>query len=176
MSQYERTEYRRFISTWRGEWIPHKCATKRGEDRPFILLHCWERSPNPAERGSYIITPESTRNFLLEFDHPDIAFGLIVRRGDGEIVRERKDLTLELSATVKKISGFRLLPSTAFHSWENVSIKRRLTGLRIPWIVTNFLLITAIHRFCYNCYQNNPITWYSIRFFECSRDLQKYYK
>jgi hypothetical protein len=38
------------------------------------------------------------------------------------------------------------------------------------------LLITAIHRFWCNCYQNNPITCYSIRLYDCSRDLQLRYK
>lgn len=58
-----------------------KCANKRGEDQSFILLYCWERSPNPAERGSSILSPERTRNILLEFDSPDIAFSLMFETG-----------------------------------------------------------------------------------------------
>jgi len=78
------------VSNQRGKQIPFESFHRESQNRLLILFHCRDISSDAAEAESSLFTPESLRHFLLQFDHPDLPFSLIIREWDREIVHEQK--------------------------------------------------------------------------------------
>jgi len=53
-----------------------------------------------------LFIPESPGNFLLQFDHPNVLFSLIIREWDKENVHEQETLPLIFLAKVKEVFTF----------------------------------------------------------------------
>ncbi len=95
------------------------------------LQHCQQRStrfvpgrkcaPDAVERHGPSWTAEGAGDFLLDLEHPQISFGLVVIEGRGEFVQKREHFVLMLEEPVEQIARRALLASA------------RLGGTRRGW-------------------------------------------
>jgi len=53
-----------------------------------------EVGPHVQERFSTIVAAPAAEDLLLQFDHPDVPFGLVVVEGNLEVVGESQDVVL----------------------------------------------------------------------------------
>ncbi len=57
--------------------------------------------------------PETARDLLLHFVHPNILLALIVRERNFQVLHESQDITLKIPKTIEQILAFRLLGSAS---------------------------------------------------------------
>jgi len=61
---------------------------ERGQQRDTLLVQRREVATNARERRSAAGCAEAARDLLLDFEHAQVAFGLIVIEGDRQVVEE----------------------------------------------------------------------------------------
>lgn len=76
---------------WEKQILPESFH-KGSQVRLLIIFHSRDISPDTAEAEKSLFTPESLRNLLLQSDHPDLPFSLIIREWGREIFYFTQDL------------------------------------------------------------------------------------
>ncbi len=79
-----------------------------------------EVSANAGEHLSAGEGAESAGDFLLDLDHADVAFGLVVSEGDMGVLEESQNGELVLLKAEQKVEGFgTFLTPRALYGWRN---------------------------------------------------------
>ena len=60
----------------------------------MVLDGCGELGADVQERGCSVLAAPAARDLLLQFDHSDVAFGLVIVERDPEIGGESQDIVL----------------------------------------------------------------------------------
>src|SRR5450755_4330534 len=68
----------------------HRC--QGCQHRLTLFAHGAQITPDAAKGGDTSFTAKGTRDLLLNFDHPQIPFCLIIRKWDGQVVQKSQYL------------------------------------------------------------------------------------
>ncbi len=71
------------------------------QERSALLVPRGDVSPDAAEGGDSLLTPQAPRDLLLHFDHADVPFCLAVLKRHGEVIQEREDLPLMVTQPIE---------------------------------------------------------------------------
>src|SRR5437764_11595974 len=67
-------------------------GNKSSEQRMTLLAHSRKVGAYATKAGSSLFGSERARNLLLDFCHPQIAFGLVVRKWQRKVIEESQHL------------------------------------------------------------------------------------
>src|SRR5438552_5598403 len=104
-----------------GTWFP--CNGKRkalkdsshgGQHGATLFAHRGKITANGTKSRCPLFTAKGAGNLLLDLDHPQIAFGQIVRKRHRKIVQERKHLLGPFEQGIQEILGIGLFGPTMF--------------------------------------------------------------
>src|SRR5258708_4207866 len=108
------------------EWAAGDDGFEGGQQRYALLA---KGGKIPAEAGERICAPvraEAAGHLLLHLEHANVALGLVVVKGDGEVVGERQHLLLAEPQAFEQVARWRLLdPSTL----ARAAFRRRIGGM-----------------------------------------------
>lgn len=68
------------------EWLTPEQRSKRREQRHVLFAEGREVASDPCERGRADVGAEAAGNLLLDFEHAQVAFGLVVVERNSEII------------------------------------------------------------------------------------------
>ena len=78
-----------------------------------VFLDRRDISSDAAENGRPCFGSKAARDFLFDFNHAEISFGLIIVKGHAEVVHKGEDFAFVLAESIQEILGWRLFgPST----------------------------------------------------------------
>src|SRR5438093_2384700 len=94
--------------------MPGEDTLKRGKHCLALLLERGEVAPQTTEGDRAGGTAETAGDLLLDFDHAQVAFRLIVVEGHAPIGHEGQHLLLVAAQAIKEVAALALLGPTAF--------------------------------------------------------------
>ena len=77
-----------------------------------LFAHRAEIAADPAKGGDARFTAKGASDLLLNFDHAKVPLGLIVRKGNGQIVQKGQQLVCAPQQVIQQILAGRLLRSS----------------------------------------------------------------
>src|SRR6266436_8327631 len=101
--------------------MPKEDGSKSLKQRVALLVHSRKVAADAAKGRGPIIAAEGASHFLLNLDHAQIAFGLIVGKGDGQVIQEGQHLMSSMQQRIQQILGFGLCvwAPLAWRSWHS---------------------------------------------------------
>ena len=79
-----------------------------------LLAHGGQVATDGGGMHGAIPTAKAARDFLLHFEHTQVAFGQVVVKGDVEIIEEGQNLGALLVKPLGQIAGFRLFGAALY--------------------------------------------------------------
>lgn len=90
------------------------------------LVQGGEVDPYVKEASRSVLGSKGTGNFLLQFHHPPVTLGLVVVKGDGEVVDKAEYKNLRSLQSLQQAAGggasYSLLSFSEFLAWEQEEI------------------------------------------------------
>ena len=77
---------------------------ERRQERDALFAQGGEIASDATKHPRSCLLTETARDFLLDFDHANIAFGLVIIKGHSKILQESQDLLLMLGEPIQEIA------------------------------------------------------------------------
>ena len=91
-----------------------ECILYGVQDPYGIFLGRGDVASNAAENGSPLLCTETSRDFLFDFDHSNITFGLVIVKRDAKVIHKGKHFAFVLAQPIQQIFGWGLFGSAPF--------------------------------------------------------------
>jgi len=96
-----------------GQGLTSKDRSEGSQHGMTLLAHRGEITANATKSRCPVLTTKRSGDLLLDFDHPQIPFGLVIRKGDRQIVQEGEHLFGSSQQVIQQILGGTLLAPPA---------------------------------------------------------------